>query len=110
MTAEIRLFSCLSDNFGYLTHDPVTKATASIDAPEAGSIIKAFVMLAPGYTGSEALRDSMRAHVKKHLAPWQQPRAIDFVDALPMTTTGKILRRQLRDAERAKLAGRASAS
>lgn len=41
MTAEIRLFSCLSDNFGYLIHDPVTKATASIDAPEAGPIIKA---------------------------------------------------------------------
>jgi hydroxyacylglutathione hydrolase len=41
MTAEIRLFSCLSDNFGYLIHDPSTKATASIDAPEAGPIVKA---------------------------------------------------------------------
>lgn len=41
MTAEIRLFPCLSDNFGYLIHDPVTKATASVDAPEAGPIIKA---------------------------------------------------------------------
>ena len=41
MTAEIRTFSCLTDNFGYLIHDPVTKATASIDAPEAGPIIKA---------------------------------------------------------------------
>ena len=34
-------FTCLSDNFGYLIHDPETKATASIDAPEAGPIIKA---------------------------------------------------------------------
>jgi len=41
MAAEIRTFSCLSDNFGYLIHDPATKATASIDAPEAGPIIKA---------------------------------------------------------------------
>jgi hydroxyacylglutathione hydrolase len=41
MAAEIRTFPCLSDNFGYLIHDPVTKATASIDAPEAGPIIKA---------------------------------------------------------------------
>ena len=41
MAAEIRLFTCLSDNFGYLIHDPATKATASIDAPEAGPIIKA---------------------------------------------------------------------
>jgi len=41
MTAEIRLFPCLNDNFGYLIHDPATKATASIDAPEAGPVIKA---------------------------------------------------------------------
>ena len=41
MAAEIRLFNCLSDNFGYLVHDPASKATASIDAPEAGPIVKA---------------------------------------------------------------------
>ena len=41
MTAEIRLFPCLTDNFGYLIHDPVTKATASIDAPEAAPVIEA---------------------------------------------------------------------
>jgi hydroxyacylglutathione hydrolase len=41
MAAEIRTFKCLSDNFGYLIHDDVTKATASIDAPEAGPIIDA---------------------------------------------------------------------
>ncbi|QQO33956.1 hydroxyacylglutathione hydrolase [Bradyrhizobium diazoefficiens] len=41
MAAEIRTFTCLNDNFGYLIHDVETKATASIDAPEAGPIIKA---------------------------------------------------------------------
>ena len=41
LAAEIRLFPCLSDNFGYLIHDAATKATASIDAPEAGPIVKA---------------------------------------------------------------------
>jgi hydroxyacylglutathione hydrolase len=41
MSAEIRLFPCLNDNFGYLIHDPATNATASIDAPEAGPIIAA---------------------------------------------------------------------
>jgi len=41
MAAEIRTFPCLTDNFGYLIHDPATKATASIDAPEAAPIIKA---------------------------------------------------------------------
>src|SRR5947208_3688166 len=41
MDAEICLFSCLTDNFGYLIHDPATGATASIDAPEAGLVVKA---------------------------------------------------------------------
>ena len=41
MAAEIRLFPCLTDNFGYLIHDPATGTTASIDAPEAAPIIKA---------------------------------------------------------------------
>ena len=41
MAAEIRVFSCLSDNFGYLIHDPLTGATASVDAPEAGPVIDA---------------------------------------------------------------------
>jgi hydroxyacylglutathione hydrolase len=41
MAAEIRIFTCLTDNFGYLIHDDATKATASIDAPEAGPIVKA---------------------------------------------------------------------
>src|SRR6201986_3739077 len=41
MAADIRTFPCLNNNFGYLIHAPATKATASIDAPEAGPIIKA---------------------------------------------------------------------
>jgi hydroxyacylglutathione hydrolase len=41
MAAEIRTFTCLSDNFGYLIHDAETRATASIDAPEAGPILAA---------------------------------------------------------------------
>jgi hydroxyacylglutathione hydrolase len=41
MAAEIRLFPCLTDNFGYLIHDPATGATASVDAPEAAPIAKA---------------------------------------------------------------------
>jgi hydroxyacylglutathione hydrolase len=41
MAAEIRVFNCLSDNFGYLIHDTESRATASIDAPEAAPILKA---------------------------------------------------------------------
>ena len=58
-----------------------------------------FVLLAPGHSPSEALKDSIRAHVKGQLAPYQQPREIEFVDELPMTTTGKVQRRVLRERE-----------
>ena len=67
-----------------------------------GAVIKAFVLLAPGETPSEALKDSIRAHVKRHLAPYQQPRDIEFVTELPMTTTGKVQRKVLRDREAAR--------
>ena len=45
-----------------------------------GAVIKAFVLLAPGQSASPALEDSIRAHVKQLLAPYQQPREIEFVD------------------------------
>jgi len=44
--------------------------------------------------------------VREHLAKPEVPREVEFVESLPMTTTGKILRRELREAERAKLAGK----
>src|SRR6201996_4988719 len=53
MAAEIRLFPCLSDNFGYLIHDPATKITASIDAPEAAPILKALAQ--EGWTLTDIL-------------------------------------------------------
>ena len=53
MAAEIRLFPCLSDNFGYLIPDPATKATASIDAPEAAPVIAALER--EGWTLSDIL-------------------------------------------------------
>jgi acetyl-CoA synthetase len=77
---------------------------AVVPAPDEtrGAVIKAFVQLAPGEEASEALKDALREHVKRHLAPWQQPRMIEFVAALPMTTTGKVQRRVLRDLEAAR--------
>jgi hydroxyacylglutathione hydrolase len=53
MAAEIRAFTCLSDNFGYLIHDPATRATASIDAPEAAPIIRALAQ--EGWTLTDIL-------------------------------------------------------
>jgi hydroxyacylglutathione hydrolase len=53
MAVEVRLFPCLTDNFGYLVYDPQTGATASVDAPEAGPIIKALER--EGWTLSDIL-------------------------------------------------------
>jgi acetyl-CoA synthetase len=71
-----------------------------------GAVIKAFILLAPGHAPSPALEESIRAHVKHLLAPYQQPREIEFVDALPMTTTGKIQRKVLREREMERAAAR----
>jgi acetyl-CoA synthetase len=84
-------------------HEAVANC-AVVPAPDElrGALIKAFVLLSPGHVASEALRDSIREHVKRHLAPYQQPREIEFVAELPMTTTGKVQRRILRERAAAK--------
>ena len=61
----------------------------------------------PGQTASQALIDEIQAHVRGRLAPYEYPREIEFIDALPMTTTGKVQRKELRKREEAKLAKRA---
>lgn len=65
-------------------------------------IVKAFVQLRPEIAPSETLRADLAAHVKTRLAAHEYPREVEFVHELPLTTTGKILRRELRrlDAER----------
>jgi len=84
-----------------LVKHPAVANCAVVPAPDEtrGALIKAFVLLAPGQVGSDALRDSIREHVKKHLAAYQQPREIEFIAELPMTTTGKVQRKVLRDLE-----------
>ncbi|TNF63538.1 MAG: AMP-binding protein [Burkholderiales bacterium] len=70
--------------------------------PERGAVVKAYVVLAPGHAGSTALVRELQAHVKGKLAPYEYPKEIEFVDALPMTTTGKVQRRVLRLQEEAR--------
>jgi acetyl-CoA synthetase len=77
--------------------------------PERGNVVKAFIVLTPGHAPSPQLEDEIRAHVRGRLAPYEYPKEIEFIDALPMTTTGKVQRRvlRLREAERAsRLAGK----
>ncbi|HXD39722.1 MAG TPA: AMP-binding protein, partial [Ramlibacter sp.] len=84
--------------------------------PERGALVKAFVVLAPEFaaaraqSGAEAadfdaqLVAKLQLHVRDKLAPYEYPKEIEFIDALPMTTTGKVQRRvlRLREEERAK--------
>jgi acetyl-CoA synthetase len=66
---------------------------------ERGAVVKAYVVLAPGFEGSPALVDELQRHVRGQLAPYEYPKEIEFIAELPMTTTGKVQRRVLRDIE-----------
>ncbi|HEY9063636.1 MAG TPA: AMP-binding protein [Burkholderiaceae bacterium] len=72
--------------------------------PERGAVVKAYIVLAPGHAGDEALIAALQAHVRGKLAPYEYPKEIEFIAALPMTTTGKVQRRvlRLREEERAR--------
>jgi len=67
--------------------------------PERGAVVKAYVVLAPGFHGTPSLTQELQDHVRGKLAPYEYPKEIEFIDALPMTTTGKVQRRVLRLAE-----------
>jgi acetyl-CoA synthetase len=70
--------------------------------PERGALVKAYVVLAPGFAASAALVEALKQHVRGHLAPYEYPKEIEFIAALPMTTTGKVQRRVLRLREEEK--------
>ena len=86
-------------------HEAVANA-AVVPKPDAerGAVVKAYVVLAAGFMGSDALVKALQSHVKGMLAPYEYPKEIEFIDALPMTTTGKVQRRVLRlqEEERAR--------
>jgi acyl-coenzyme A synthetase/AMP-(fatty) acid ligase len=65
--------------------------------PERTNIVKAYVVLAPGYTPSAALRQELQDHVKRVTAPYKYPREVEFVPELPKTISGKIRRVELRE-------------
>ena len=88
---------------------PAVANVAVVPKPDAerGALVKAFVVLAAGYRGDGALVEALQHHVRGKLAPYEYPKDIEFIDALPMTTTGKVQRRVLRELEqeRARAAG-----
>jgi len=82
----------------------VMAAAVGVPDPVRTESIKAFVIVKQGFATGPQLADDIRGFVREHLAKHEVPRDIEFVDALPMTTTGKIQRKKLREVERAKLA------
>jgi acetyl-CoA synthetase len=79
------------------SHDDVAMvAVIGVPDDRRGEVPKAFVVLKEGRTPSDALADELRELVRRRLAPHEMPRQIEFIDDLPRTTTGKILRRELR--------------
>ena len=102
-----------------LVKHPAVVNAAVVPKPdqERGAVVKAYVVLAPDFIAARAgntddvarfdaeLVAQLQAHVKGMLAPYEYPKEIEFVDALPMTTTGKVQRRVLRLQEEARARG-----
>jgi acetyl-CoA synthetase len=83
-----------------IEHPAVNEAAVvGVPDPQRTEIVKAFVILAPGYQGSPELVEELAQHIKKRLSAHAYPREIDFVAELPKTPSGKIQRFLLRKAE-----------
>ena len=79
-------------------------AVIGVPDPVRTESIKAFLVLRQGVAPSEQLGEEIRESVRTRLARHEYPREIEFVETLPMTTTGKIMRRELREQERQRRA------
>jgi acetyl-CoA synthetase len=82
-----------------LSRHPAVKLAAAVGIPDPvrTEIVKAFIVLNPGFEPTNELRDDIQDHVRNRLSAHEYPRQIEFRDELPLTTTGKVIRRLLRD-------------
>lgn len=78
------------------------KLAAAVGKPDAlrTEIVKCYLVLEEGFEASDTLRDDITAYVRQRLSAHEYPREIEFVESMPLTTTGKVIRREFR--ERAK--------
>lgn len=81
-----------------LTHPAVYEcAITGAPDPLRGQVVKATIVPAPGYTPDAALTKELQDYVKRLTAPYKYPRVVEYVDALPKTTSGKIIRKNIRN-------------
>jgi len=82
-----------------LVAHPAVAEAAAVGAPDEvrGQVVRAVVVLQPGYEPSDALAGELQDHVKQATAPYKYPRIVDFAEALPKTSSGKIRRGALRE-------------
>jgi 2-aminobenzoate-CoA ligase len=94
-----------------LSH-PAVAECGVVGAPDEarGMIVKAYVVVAASTTADEGLASVLQEHVKREIAPYKYPRAIEFVAQLPKTETGKLKRFTLRQMAQAQATSRGVAA
>jgi acetyl-CoA synthetase len=82
-----------------LIRHPAVALAAVVGKPDPvrSEVVKAFIVLKAGITPSDALAADIQSYVKTRLSAHEYPREVTFIDAMPMTTTGKVIRRALRE-------------